>query len=47
MTTETPHNQAIQKLQDAGFDTGWALADGVLVLWEHNEDPPKPLTRPA
>jgi hypothetical protein len=47
MTTETPHNQAVQLLQNAGFDSGWVLADGVLVLWEHEENPPKPLKRPA
>jgi hypothetical protein len=35
-----------QLLIDAGFDTGWALVDGVLILWEHDEDPPAPLTRP-
>ena len=46
MTTETPHNQAVQLLQDAGYETGWALADGVLVLWEHDAEPPAPLTRP-
>jgi hypothetical protein len=34
-------------LLDAGFDTGWALQGDVLVLWEHEENPPKPLTRPA
>jgi hypothetical protein len=35
-----------QLLIDAGFDTGWALVDGVLILWEHDQDPPAPLTRP-
>jgi len=36
----------VQLLLDAGFADGWAIADGVLVLWEHDEDPPPPLTRP-
>ena len=36
----------IQTLIDAGFTDGWALADDVLVLWEHEQDPPAPLTRP-
>jgi hypothetical protein len=36
-----------QLLIDAGFDTGWALVDGVLILWEHDTDPPAPLTRPT
>jgi hypothetical protein len=35
-----------QLLLDAGFDNGWALAGDELILWEHKEDPPKPLTRP-
>jgi hypothetical protein len=35
-----------QLLVDAGFDSGWALTGGNLILWEHNEDPPEPLTRP-
>ena len=30
-----------------GFDTGWVLSGGELVLWEHDENPPAPLTRPA
>jgi hypothetical protein len=40
------HNDIIQKLIDAGFDTGWALSGTELVLWEHEAEPPKPLTRP-
>jgi len=40
------HLEAMQLLADAGFETGWALSDGVLVLWEHDTDPPKPLVRP-
>ena len=35
-----------QILMDAGFANGWALADEVLVLWEHDDEPPAPLTRP-
>jgi len=33
-------------LTDAGFTDGWALSEGVLILWEHDEEPPAPLTRP-
>jgi hypothetical protein len=33
-------------LRNAGFTDGWAIHDGALVLWEHDEDPPAPLTRP-
>jgi hypothetical protein len=36
----------IELLLDAGFTDGWAVAGDVLVLWEHDEDPPPPLTRP-
>ena len=46
MTSETAHNQVIQLLQDAGFDSGWVVADGKLMLWEHKENPPKPLIKP-
>ena len=42
---ETP--PMIQLLLDAGYTDGWAIAGDVLVLWEHDEDPPAPLTRPA
>jgi hypothetical protein len=35
-----------QLLLDAGFTDGWAMADEVLILWEHDQDPPTPLTRP-
>jgi hypothetical protein len=35
-----------QTLLEAGFADGWALADDVLVLWQHEQDPPAPLTRP-
>ena len=40
---ETP---MIKLLLEAGFDTGWALSDEVLVLWEHDQDPPSPLICP-
>jgi hypothetical protein len=43
---EQEFNDLVQKLYDAGFSEGWALRDGVLVLWEHDEDPPAPFTRP-
>jgi hypothetical protein len=36
-----------QLLLDAGFTDGWALQGDVLVLWEHDVDPPAPLERPA
>ena len=36
----------IQLLLDAGFKNGWALSGETLILWEHDTDPPAPLTRP-
>jgi hypothetical protein len=33
-------------LVDAGFTTGWSLVGNQLALWEHEQDPPAPLTRP-
>ena len=36
----------VQLLLDAGFTDGWAMAGETLMLWEHDEDPPAPLTRP-
>ena len=43
---EQEFNDLVQKLYDAGFNEGWALRDNVLVLWEHDENPPAPFTRP-
>ena len=40
------HNELLQLLADAGFDTGWVLTGEELTLWEHTANPPAPLTRP-
>ena len=40
------HQELLQLLTDAGFDTGWVLHGEQLTLWEHDADPPAPLTRP-
>jgi hypothetical protein len=37
----------VQLLLDAGFTDGWALNGETLVIWEHEEEPPAPLTRPV
>ena len=37
----------IKLLLDNGFNTGWALLGDELTLWQHEENPPAPLTRPA
>ena len=47
MTSPIPEDPMIQLLIDAGFTTGWAIAGETLILWEHEEDPPAPLTRPT
>jgi hypothetical protein len=33
-------------LLESGFDNGWALFGETLTIWEHDQDPPTPLTRP-
>ena len=40
------HLQIVTFLRDQGFTDGWALSGDILILWEHNTDPPAPLTRP-
>jgi hypothetical protein len=37
----------VQLLLDAGFTDGWVVADETLILWEHDTEPPAPLTRPT
>ena len=40
------HEELLKVLSDAGFDTGWVLTGEKLTLWEHDTEPPAPLTRP-
>ena len=40
------HLELVALLRDKGFTDGWALAGDDLILWEHDENPPAPLTRP-
>ena len=40
------NQELIELLLDKGFDFGWVLSDGTLILWEHKENPPAPLKRP-
>ena len=40
------HNELCQIVIDAGFNFGWAISGETLTLWEHDTDPPAPLTRP-
>ena len=41
------HDELCKLLTDDGFESGWALNGETLVLWEHEQDPPAPLTRPT
>ncbi len=43
---KTEHQKLIEILENAGYETGWVLHGETLVLWEHDENPPAPLTRP-
>jgi len=43
----TKHEELIEMLLAAGFDNGWVLTGEVLTVWEHETNPPAPLTRPA
>jgi len=43
----TKHDELCALLEAEGFDTGWVLSGETLVIWEHDEDPPLPLTRPV
>jgi hypothetical protein len=36
----------VELLLNAGYESGWALLGDVLTVWEHDQDPPAPLTRP-
>jgi hypothetical protein len=47
MIEQTEHQKAIELLIDAGYETGWVLSEGLLVVWQHTENPPAPLKRPA
>jgi hypothetical protein len=40
------HEELLELLKQTGFNTGWVLTGETLTLWEHDADPPAPLTRP-
>jgi hypothetical protein len=40
------HEELLELLAQSGFDTGWVLTGETLTLWEHDADPPAPLTLP-
>ena len=47
MIEKTVHHKLVDLLIEAGFDGGWVLQGETLTLWDHQENPPSPLTRPA
>ena len=38
--------EIMEMLVNAGYTSGWAMLGTELTLWEHDADPPAPLTRP-
>jgi hypothetical protein len=46
MIDKTEHEKLADLLVKAGFDGGWVLQGETLIIWEHETEPPKPLTRP-
>jgi hypothetical protein len=40
------NDEATQLILDFGIVGGWTLHGDILILWEHDEEPPAPLTRP-
>jgi hypothetical protein len=40
------NDEATQLILDSGIVGGWTLHGDTLILWEHDQDPPAPLTRP-
>jgi hypothetical protein len=40
------NNPMADLLISAGYSDGWAICGESLVVWEHDTDPPAPLTRP-
>ena len=40
------HRELVTLLLDEGFTDGWVLLGETLTIWEHDANPPAPLTRP-
>ena len=40
------HTELVALLLDKNFSDGWVLSGETLTIWEHDADPPAPLTRP-
>lgn len=43
---DNENTQLCEMLQKAGFTDGYVVCGTELILWEHEAEPPKPLTRP-
>jgi hypothetical protein len=41
------HQKLIELLLAEGFNEGWTIEGETLTGWEHEQDPPAPLTRPT
>ena len=41
------YKELVELLLKAGFVNGWVLTGEVLTVWEHEAEPPAPLTRPV
>jgi len=41
------HEEIIALLLEKGFEAGYALLGEELTVWEHEQDPPKPLKKPT
>ena len=41
------YRELVNLLLNAGFDSGWVLSGDTLTVWEHDAEPPAPLTRPV
>jgi len=39
-------DELVELLVSKGFTENWTLSNGELTQWEHDADPPAPLTRP-
>lgn len=46
MINKTKHQELCEMLAKKGFESGWVLLGEALTVWEHDAEPPAPLTRP-
>ena len=46
MMPENENTKLCQMLHEKGFSHGWVIQGDTLTVWEHEDEPPAPLTRP-